>query len=135
VIMTTSPQGLELLALEIKTTRKLKGWSQDDLAKHSGVPRGSIANIETAVTRPKSDTVRKLARSLGANEVRWQRLAQDLPPDVEFSSGELAAILDAEDPAIRKMLIDGFSLPPDLKAQFVAAIRVALAVVRENQRP
>jgi transcriptional regulator with XRE-family HTH domain len=128
--MTASPHGLELLALELKTARKLKGWSQEDLAAKSGVPRGSIANIEAASTRPKPEPIRLLARALGSNEQRWQRLAQGLPPDVDFSAAELAAILDAEDPEIRKMLIEGFSLPPDLKAQFVAAVRVAFAIVQ-----
>lgn len=37
---------LEQLGLEIKTLRKAKGWSQDDMQLYSGISKRTISKIE-----------------------------------------------------------------------------------------
>jgi|GEM_PF-867746 len=54
------------LAEKIKELRTARNWSQDDLAKHSGLDRGYIANLEgtKSIKRPSADAFLKLARAL-----------------------------------------------------------------------
>jgi transcriptional regulator with XRE-family HTH domain len=54
------------LAEKIKELRAARNWSQADLAKHSGLDRGYIANLEgtKSVKRPSADAFLKLARAL-----------------------------------------------------------------------
>jgi len=41
------------LGHEIRSARKLKGWSQDDLARLAGTDARQISRIETAAHEPK----------------------------------------------------------------------------------
>jgi len=54
------------LAEKIKELRAARNWSQADLAKHSGLDRGYIANLEgtKSIKRPSADAFLKLARAL-----------------------------------------------------------------------
>ena len=55
---------MNLLAIKIREFRALRGWTQDDLAKRSGVNRGSLASIETGkAANPSVDIFLKLARA------------------------------------------------------------------------
>jgi len=53
------------LANRLKTLRKNKGWSQRELAKRSRVPQSAIHYIEGGNRNPRSDTLQKLAKTLG----------------------------------------------------------------------
>ncbi len=48
--------------------RRLKGISQRELARRSGVSQGTISKIEAGGHVPHGSTVRDLARGLGVSE-------------------------------------------------------------------
>ena len=72
------------MALHLKTARKLKGISQQELAQMSGVDHSTISNIERGEnTNPTWDTVCRIAAALGV-------LPQEIfpcPPDVQLPEG------------------------------------------------
>ncbi|MCI6845309.1 MAG: helix-turn-helix transcriptional regulator [Coriobacteriaceae bacterium] len=45
--------------------RSDRGWSQEDLARESGVSRDAIARYEAEINCPSLETVGKLAEALG----------------------------------------------------------------------
>jgi transcriptional regulator with XRE-family HTH domain len=53
----------------LKEERQLRGWSQRDLARETGVNTDTISGIETGQHEPRPSTLRKLAWGLGI-EVR-----------------------------------------------------------------
>lgn len=55
-----------IIAKQLKKHRKNKGWSQDKLAKESGVPYTTVTKIEIgAIKNPSSNKISKLASALG----------------------------------------------------------------------
>lgn len=51
--------------VKLKELREKKGWSQEDLAKHSQVSRVTISNLETGKQQNiTSDTLMKLSSAL-----------------------------------------------------------------------
>lgn len=57
----------ETMARNIKVERVKRGWSQEDLAKASGVGLNSIARYETGNVVPGLDNALKLAKALGCS--------------------------------------------------------------------
>lgn len=57
------------IANRLKHRRLAKHWSQDDLAKESGVSRNEISRIELAKIQPRIETVQKLAKALGCRTI------------------------------------------------------------------
>jgi len=53
----------------LREERQLRGWSQRDLARETGVNPDTISGIETEQHEPRPSTLRKLAEGLGL-EVR-----------------------------------------------------------------
>ena len=50
----------------IQRRRQQLGWTQEDLARESGVPQSAISRIEKGQRKnPGADVIRRLARSLG----------------------------------------------------------------------
>jgi len=45
---------------QAKAARALLGWSQDDLAKRSGVVRRTLMSFETGERDPRDNTLRKI---------------------------------------------------------------------------
>ncbi len=45
--------------------REEKGWSQNDLSKHCGIPQSNIARIESGRTNPTLYQLIKLTKALG----------------------------------------------------------------------
>jgi transcriptional regulator with XRE-family HTH domain len=58
---------------QVKAARALLGWSQADLAKHSGVSEPTIARLESADGElgGRGDTVRKIHAALDASGVEF----------------------------------------------------------------
>ena len=58
---------------QVKAARALLGWSQADLAKHSGVSEPTIARLEFADGElgGRGDTVRKIYAALDASGVEF----------------------------------------------------------------
>lgn len=62
------------LGEKLKELRADRGWTQNELAKRSGLDRGYIANLETnMVDKPSADTFLKLARAFN---IRTEELFQ-----------------------------------------------------------
>lgn len=55
------------IAATIATQRKAKGWSQTDLAHHSGVSREMIGRYERARAVPSVDAAKKIADAFGVS--------------------------------------------------------------------
>lgn len=49
---------------KIRTARERKNWTQEDLAKLTGIARANIARFETGLHAPRIETVRRVARAL-----------------------------------------------------------------------
>ena len=56
---------LQKLAKRIKELRKLKNFTQDDLAYYSGIPRSTIGHIETAQNDVVFSKVNKISKAFG----------------------------------------------------------------------
>lgn len=63
-----------LLGQKIKVLRKERDWTQDDLAKRSGVDRGTLASIETG--KAKNPTTANLLKLARAFNIRPEELYQ-----------------------------------------------------------
>lgn len=57
-------KGLKAFAGRLKEMRKLKDFSQEELAYKSGLSLSQIARIETARTNPTLSTIFRIARTL-----------------------------------------------------------------------
>ncbi len=57
----------ESLARALKVERAKKGWTQDDLARESGVAANTIARYESGRNMPSLDVAVKMARALGCS--------------------------------------------------------------------
>src|SRR4051812_23757323 len=70
VVMRVPPERSEstpqTLAANIKRLRERKGHTQQELADLSGVPRPTIANLESGGANPTLSVLLKVADSLGA---------------------------------------------------------------------
>jgi len=77
----------------LREERQLRGWSQRDLARETGVNPDTISGIETEQHEPRPSTLRKLAEGLGL-EVR-DFFAEPALPKAEAPTG--AGRVDDED--------------------------------------
>lgn len=72
------------LGQEINKYLKSAGWTQQDLADHSGITRSAISKLMRGKTKPKPETIDALANALGLDPVLLMRLAGiPLPPKDE----------------------------------------------------
>jgi len=58
----------KLVAENIRSLRKAKGWSQSDLAEASGVSFGGLQGIEQGKANPRPSTIEAIAGALGVSE-------------------------------------------------------------------
>ena len=92
----------------IREARKARGWNQDDLAAHSGVPKRTIQEIENGrVTKPQRATDLKLRQSLGL-EGDPTRERSEWPEDITKIIDTVAAWLMTLTPAERVAWIVDF---------------------------
>lgn len=70
-IITTS---MNILGIKIKEFRSLRDWTQNDLAKRSGVDRGTLASIESG--KAKNPTTANLLKLARAFSIRPEELYQ-----------------------------------------------------------
>lgn len=69
---------MDNIGQRLKEERQLRGWSQRDLARETGVNTDTISGIETGQHEPRPSTLRKLAEGLGI-EVRDLFMDSALP--------------------------------------------------------
>lgn len=91
----------------LQAEREKKGWSQSDLARHSGLHRAVISKVESG-TNPMPDTLTALAKALSYSPITVFRKAGLLPEggeDVTFEDWKyLISQLDPQDEAeLRKI--------------------------------
>ena len=96
------------LRLVVAFLRSLRRWTQEELARASGVDRSLISDYELGIKRPKRDTLRRLAAGAGLPYRSAERL---LPVfrTLRLSLGDApAAAEDSEDPAegLDQVLLD-----------------------------
>jgi transcriptional regulator with XRE-family HTH domain len=72
----------------LREERQLRGWSQRDLARETGVNPDTISGIETEQHEPRPSTLRKLAEGLGL-EVRDFFAEPALPKAKAPNAGQL----------------------------------------------
>ena len=53
-----------ITANQLRSARALLNWTQQDLAKRSGVSEDSIREIESGKTEPRKNTLRALIRAI-----------------------------------------------------------------------
>lgn len=88
--MTKRPRTEETLAKNLRFLMKLRGWSEGDAARESGVSQKTVNNMLNQVYRAKVDTVDQLAAAFGL--VGWQLLIPNLPQDLE-AGGSLSSLI------------------------------------------
>jgi transcriptional regulator with XRE-family HTH domain len=64
-LAVSEAQILRFLAARIKTLRRSKDWSQEDLAEHASMQRSYIADLERGFRNPSVRTLLKIANALG----------------------------------------------------------------------
>jgi transcriptional regulator with XRE-family HTH domain len=55
----------QLLGVNVRQVREVRGWSQDKLSEESGLHRTYISGIERGVRNPTVTIVQQLATALG----------------------------------------------------------------------
>ncbi len=63
----TNKRRPEANGTKIFDLRMRAGWTQEDLARESGVPAATISRLENNERTPRFSTIRKLADPLGVN--------------------------------------------------------------------
>lgn len=103
----------------LRAARKKKGWTQKDLAEHSGVSQQAVSFIETGRNTPSEGTMRLLADALGCT--------------VAELMGEVVSVPEDDVMALREEL----RRSPDMRMLFSAAskatpehIRAAAAMLK-----
>lgn len=85
----------------IRDAREAHGWTQDELADHSGVPKRTIQEIENGrVKKPQRATDLKLRQTLGI-EGNAAKERAEWPEDVQMIIDIVGATLTALSPAER----------------------------------
>lgn len=115
--MVSVSDPVENLAENLKTIRTKMGLTQADLAKLCGVPRSTIANIETGVSNPTLSVLTRLSDSLrvGIEELLSrsrggiQHFKADQLETVKRGKGRIKKLLPHPIPG---MEIDRVELPP-----------------------
>lgn len=93
---------------KIRGAREARGWTQDELAQHSGVPKRTIQEIENArVQKPQRATDLKLRQALDL-EGDPVRERSEWPEDVAAIVDIVGAWLMTQPPADRVQWFAGF---------------------------
>jgi len=93
----------------IKKLRKEQGLSQLELACRSGITQTTLSQIETGVSIPQSDTIKKICTGLGI-EPTFLLLLSLNEDDVAPEKREAYQILM---PAVRTLISEFISVKPD----------------------
>lgn len=117
------PIGLPAVLEEMVTIRKDLKWSQEDLAFRSGVPRGTIAVIETGRVEPRRNNLRKIAAALGVDPHRWERMLDGKDP-VSGDALDLTTLINVS-PQDAKRAIRQWLLLPDGQRDRVSTVLLA----------
>ena len=73
-------QTRDRIGLRILTLRKMRGWSQDELARRSGLQRTHISRIEQGKYAVTLETIQAIAEALGMTVDLIDPKLRDLAP-------------------------------------------------------
>ena len=76
------------LAANLRSLRETRGWSQQQLADNSGVPRPTIAHLESGEGNPTLSVLVRVASALG---VTLEQLVRSVALGLEVAEGESLA--------------------------------------------
>lgn len=77
------PSTKEVFANNLRHLMRLTGWTQTELAKHSGISQKSISNILSGSQAPTIETAESLAQAFGLEG--WHLIMPGLPSDLVSS--------------------------------------------------
>lgn len=115
---------VETTAARLKKAMDIRGKKQIDLARETGIDKGSISHYVSGRYEPKQEAVNKLSIVLGVSEmwlwgydVPMERQKEVSPDKPELTEGE-------------KMLLDLFrKIPEDRQPEALELLRVALKML------
>ncbi|MFY0599296.1 MAG: helix-turn-helix transcriptional regulator [Cyclobacteriaceae bacterium] len=92
-----------LLVKKLKAARELAGWTQQELATHSGVPHNTLTKIESEISEnPKEVTLSKLETALNRVSVFYLEKGVEMRDDaIRFFRGADWAVYLLEDILIK----------------------------------
>ena len=94
-----------MIAIEqIKAARALLEWTQEDLAKQSGLSKPSINTLERRIANPKKETLDAIQRSLEAAGIEFIE-----GPGVKLTSSVLKTVVFEGSDSVIRLLHDIFS--------------------------
>src|SRR5262245_23941940 len=64
------------ISQRLKDLRQERGWSLDDLARHSGVSRATLSRLENAAISPTTGMLSKLCAAYGLTMSRLMHMAE-----------------------------------------------------------
>lgn len=67
----------QLIAQRLKALRTERGWSLDELAKHSGVSRATLSRLENSEGSPTAGVLGKLASAFGMTISRLMQMVEE----------------------------------------------------------
>ncbi len=74
---TNTPSLDRLIAQRLKGLRAERGWSLDELARHSNVSRATLSRLENAEVSPTASVLGKLCAAYGLTMSRLMRMVED----------------------------------------------------------
>lgn len=83
------PKLASVLAANLRAYRKAKGWSQADLAEHTGTHLTNVSRIELGVYLPSVEFVVKAARAFGVGVDILLTPPEDGPKEVRIEDVEM----------------------------------------------
>jgi transcriptional regulator with XRE-family HTH domain len=90
--MPEHPSGQSSVGHRIRSIRRERGWTQDDLANSVGVSRSAVAQWETDRAGQIRDNLSRIARVLGVS-TEFLLNGSTAPPDARSFSGDELALL------------------------------------------
>lgn len=102
---------LEALADAVRSARKRKHWSQEDLAERAGVTLGVVSNLERERSKPQLANRRAILRALSidAGEVPEESEEEDpadsWPRDIEVLVHVIRMTLSSLSPKVRTPIV------------------------------
>lgn len=123
--MSTKFQQVAPTSERLKEAMTLRGKKQVDLARETGIDKGSISHYLSGRYEPKQEAVNKLAISLGVSEMwLW---GYDVPMERQKESSPSEPVLTEGE----KMLLELFrKVPEDNQPLVIQMIKVAIDNLR-----
>jgi DNA-binding XRE family transcriptional regulator len=64
----------------LRRLRRLKGWTQEELAKAAGVSSFTVAYLERGAREPRPGTMARIAKALGVRITEIDEFVEERPP-------------------------------------------------------